>query len=414
MTQPGLIVLMIDGVSADHIATELPRLPHLAALAQRGFQVHSLGVEVCGTSLPGRTSILTGAPAEVSGIYGNNIWDGRQFRYAHPDDVRIPTLPQLAGQAGLDTAVLGFGMVRPEDAAAFARPWWIGSMLQRARDAQPVPATEGWLRVLEQPQSERLTQLWQTQGLATPDTLLPAQTDPNARFLLAERWVFDTVAAVAQSNQRPQLIMAEFLMTDAVQHRLGYKSPLAHWAVRYADDLLGGLLQKLRESHLEEAYNIVVLSDHGHDRIDLAIHPEVVLPQFTWQCEGSMLHLAYTSQQQMEEASRRLAEYGVIAWDNQHIPAEFRKQVAAFLAPDGYAFEYDPASLATEAVGPAAAISSHGLRPGHPGDHRFLIAAGPDIARRKLEYAPANSVAPTLGRLLGLSHPGWAASNLFE
>jgi multidrug transporter EmrE-like cation transporter len=30
----------------------------------------------------------------VHGIYGNVIWDGERFRYANPDDVRVPTLPR--------------------------------------------------------------------------------------------------------------------------------------------------------------------------------------------------------------------------------------------------------------------------------------------------------------------------------
>ena len=85
-----LIVLMIDGVSAEYFATSRGRLPHLSALAKRGLVVNDLRSEVLGTSLPGRTSILTGATADVSGIYGNKIWDTHRqdFRYANPYDVR--------------------------------------------------------------------------------------------------------------------------------------------------------------------------------------------------------------------------------------------------------------------------------------------------------------------------------------
>ncbi len=78
-----LIVYMIDGVAAEHYASDHKRLPHFAALENRGFRVENLRAEALGTSLPGRTSMLTGVTADVSGVYGNKIWDGAgAFRYA--------------------------------------------------------------------------------------------------------------------------------------------------------------------------------------------------------------------------------------------------------------------------------------------------------------------------------------------
>jgi hypothetical protein len=56
--------------------------------------------------------------ADVSGVWGNIIYDGSRFRYAHLDDVRVPTLPKQAMDAGKDVAVIGFGMIRPKDAAS--------------------------------------------------------------------------------------------------------------------------------------------------------------------------------------------------------------------------------------------------------------------------------------------------------
>jgi predicted AlkP superfamily pyrophosphatase or phosphodiesterase len=97
-----LIVVMIDGVSADYFATDRGRLPHLSALASRGLVVNNLHAEVLGTSLPGRTSMLTGMTADVSGVYGNKIWDSkrREFRYATPYDIRVPTIPGARKRPG--------------------------------------------------------------------------------------------------------------------------------------------------------------------------------------------------------------------------------------------------------------------------------------------------------------------------
>lgn len=51
-----LIVVLIDGVSADYFAGDRERLPHPEALARGGILVDRMRPEVCGTSLPGRGS----------------------------------------------------------------------------------------------------------------------------------------------------------------------------------------------------------------------------------------------------------------------------------------------------------------------------------------------------------------------
>ena len=139
-----LIVVMIDGLSADYFLNHKTQLPFLSRLADEGTWVQRLSAVQPATSLPGRTSMMTGTDAATHGIWGNTIWDGEQFRYATPDDVRVPTLPKLAMNEGFDTAVLGFGMIRSEDAHVFHHAWWTGEMVQRARDNQPIPAHEGW------------------------------------------------------------------------------------------------------------------------------------------------------------------------------------------------------------------------------------------------------------------------------
>ncbi|MEX2534445.1 MAG: alkaline phosphatase family protein [Trueperaceae bacterium] len=155
---PRLIIVMIDGVSAGYVDRRRRNLPNLEVLAKRGLYLKRIAADVPGTSLPGRTSIVTGVPASEHGVFGNMIWDGQRFRYANPDDVRVPTLPRAAMDAGLRSAVVGFGMIRPEDATHFMGPWWANEMLQRARDEAPVPADESWLRTSRQQDS---TGVWQ-------------------------------------------------------------------------------------------------------------------------------------------------------------------------------------------------------------------------------------------------------------
>lgn len=414
-----LIVLMLDGISADSFARRRAHMPHLAELAASGLVVERLGAEVCGTSFPGRTSILTGVPAAVSGIYGNAIWDGTAFRHATPDDVRVETLPARAQLAGKDTAVIGFGMVRPEDVRVFEGPWWAGTFLQRSRDINPVASPSGWLRVAQH-RSERLVQVLQGGGLERAPLPEAESTDRFTRAAVGDARIMDAAAALATSAHPPEVIFTEVLLPDTAQHYAGYDSALALWSFAYADALVGGLLQRLRAAGLEERYNLALLSDHGHGPIEKALRPEAIIPGAIFQTEGSMLHVVPRDRAEEERVTAALAEHGAIPYPAQHLPADQREQVRSYLAPDGYSFEYDPLQPSAEPVAAPRLRSSHGLRPGHPRDERFMVLAGPDVPRLRLERAAAVQVAPTLAALLGLSltdfpgeallEPGWSAA----
>lgn len=409
-----LIVLMVDGVAADHYAQDRGRFPHFAALEARGFRIERLHAEVLGTSLPGRVSMLTGVTADISGVYANKIWDGARFRYANPDDVRVPTLPARAQAAGKTAGIIGFGMVRPEDAAVYRAPWWSGTFLQRARDAAPEPADVAWLRVAMRTGDPVLERACARAGI--PDTLpmLDVSTDSGRTFfgILADHTIVDWVGALAASPDAPDLIMAEFLMTDMIQHYSGYRSEMAQWITMQADLALGKLLQRLRLAGVEDQWNIAVMSDHGHSAVETALQPAVVIPGVTVQCEGGMLLVAPKDADELHRVTEALAAYGVEPYPNTCIPADHRDQVAVFVAPPGMTFENEDASI-TEPIARPKAISSHGMRPGHPGDDRFALFAGPDVPRGQIARADAVKVAPTLAKLLGLPLDDFPAQPVF-
>ncbi len=411
-----LIVLMLDGVSADYFATCRGRLPNLSALAERGFVVEKLHAEVCGTSLPGRTSMMTGVTADVSGVYGNQIWDGKQWRYANPYDIRVPTLPARAKTAGLDVAVLGFGMIRPEDTTIFRYPWWVGAFIQRARDTQPVPAGDGWLRcVTYRNPDARFEQTMSAAGVPAtwPELQNKSQTEGMFSGILSDQYAFNWVGALAAADDSPDLIVSEVLITDTLQHYTGYKSDMSHWACAYVDMLVGIVVERLRSAGKLDSYNIAVMSDHGHSPITLALHPEVIIPGVNFLCEGSMLHVIPRNEGEAGYITERLATYNVLPYNSNHIPIEYRHLIKTFVAPEAAAFEYDAEKPATDPTGTPNAISSHGIRPGLPGDDRFCVFAGPDVPRDVTAEAKAVQIAPTLAALLGLPLDNFPAAPIF-
>jgi predicted AlkP superfamily pyrophosphatase or phosphodiesterase len=409
-----LIVLMVDGVSAEHYMLDRGRFPHFAALEAQGFRVERLKSEVLGTSLPGRTSMLTGATADVSGVYGNKIWDGERFRYASPADVRVPTLPARAKAAGRDVAVVGFGMIQPEDASLFHTPWWIGAFVQRARDVTPEPAEAAWQRVALHQPGERFTSACAAAGIPATLPQIDVSTAEGRLFfgILADHTVADWVGALAASDTPPDLIMAEFLSTDAVQHLMGYRHEMSHWSVAQADLALGKIMQRLRAAGTLEEWNFAVMSDHGHSAVHTALHPAVIIPGVRVQCEGGSLLVAPHSPEELAEAAEKLAAYGVEPYPNDCIPPELRDQVYVFVAPEGISFEDDNPNE-TEPTGKPGSISTHGLKPGMPGDDRFALFMGPDVPLGRADSGTAAQVAPTLAAILGLDIADYPAAPLF-
>lgn len=410
-----LIIIMIDGVSADYFARHRARLPHLNALAEQGLVIERLGSIMPGTSLPGRTTILTGDLAHQHGVYGNVIWDGERFRYANPDDVRSTTLTRLAMEAGLDVAVTGYGMVRPEDATVFHHAWWANEMLQRARDREPIAADEGWLRTSRhQDPTGRLAAL-QKNGF--PDAIPDAYAGDAFNYFMSELTGDQTMmawtAGLATSQQAPDLIVTEILTPDSVQHKAGYESLFAHWSIAYSDALVGSLIKKLEQAGRLEDYALAVLSDHGHANVHTAIHYDVLLPNLSCESEGGTLFVAVKNQSELANATAILGEHGVEPWDSEHIVPEYREVIATFVAPAGSSFERNPKDQAPAPTGTPRNRSMHGFKPGTPGDDRFAVFWGKGIAGGTVAKADPLQITPSFAKILGLPLTLYFAEPLF-
>ncbi len=394
---------MIDGVSADYFAKHRKRLPFLADLAQKGLVVNRLSSVVPATSLPGRTTMMTGTTCDAHGIWGNTIWDGERFRYATPDDVKGLTLPKQAKDAGLDVAVVGFGMVRPEDTQVFHHAWWVGEMVQRGRDDTPIPAAEGWLRTSRHKDaSGRLAALVE-QGYpdGIPSAYSPSENPQLTYFsaeLAGDSVMMQWVAGLACSEQAPDLIVTEIMTPDSVQHVAGYESHESHWSVAYSDALVGQLVKQLEVAGVND-YNLAIMSDHGHSSVETALNPMKIIPDATYACECAWLYVHYKSEAELADITEKLAAYDIELYANEQVVPEFKASIATFIAPEGAAFEN---SETTEAVGAPVYTSSHGFRPGTLGDDRFCIFSGPDFSPQVIEEADALQITPTLAKLLAL------------
>ncbi|NRA19554.1 MAG: alkaline phosphatase family protein [Oceanospirillaceae bacterium] len=406
-----LILIMVDGISSEHFQRIRHQLPHLDQLAKQGTYIKALTPETCGTSFPGRTSMIVGRPASEHGIYGNRIWDGEVFRWSNPYDVRTETLASLTKNAGGDVVNMGFGMVRPEDCNLYVSPWWVEHVGSNTADGSPHPANQNWsMRSRNLDPQQRLAAL----GLDANNIVNPCTNNSQVLSLgiLADYQLLEMAAHVIAANP-PDLLMLEVAITDYFLHEYGAANPITEMSLRTADAQIGTLLERLRQSGQLDQYNFAIMSDHGHHLMRDCIHCDVLLPEgCRWSSEGSMLFVAPRSSEERETVTQILLEQGMEVWSEPLLPDALKNEILVFSCPEGLYISFEKDSQNTgEVNGISHYQSNHGMRPGTKEDYRFCIFAGPNVPQQQIEFAQAIQVAPTMAAIMGVATP-WSAQSL--
>jgi Type I phosphodiesterase / nucleotide pyrophosphatase len=191
------VIISIDGLRPDLLARAEVR--NLRWLMRSGsFSLWAATVPVAVT-LPSHTSMLTGVRPEVHGVTWNGDKPG-----AYP---RVPTLFQLARQAGLTTA-MATGKTKFSALAAPASLDW--SSIRAAGDRQVTDEAIGILR-----------------------------------------------------RHRPNLLFVHLPGPDVAGHTYGWGSPQQIDAVQHADAQVGRLLDTLSDLGLTDSTFLLVSADHG-------------------------------------------------------------------------------------------------------------------------------------------------------
>lgn len=407
MSRNKLLMIMIDGVSADYFEAHKQRLPYLSRLAETGYQVKRMKSPVPATSMPGRASLLSGVSADRHGVFGNRVLRGRRFSPADSEDMRVPTIASLASSAGLDVACIGHALVRPDDVSLYVPPCWM-----RGPGFTKIRATgETWSLLQMKDPLQRLA------GVSLPSLekqAIATESMGFSEYLIADQLIIGAAANLLRSASSPDVILTEINVTDVAQHIFGYESEQAHFAVAFADSLVGLCLDSLHQSHRDNEYVVAIVSDHGHAPISKTIYVDRIIPEFVSNAEGSTLHVIVDSSVERAEVERKLAAFGAEVWNGSHLPPELRDRVTTFVAPDGHDFGNAPTDTPEGAgIGGSYYKSMHGLRPGNPADDRFCLFFGPRVPDGVVESADAESFAPTMATLLDLPPASFPGRPLF-
>lgn len=408
MMSKKLILIMIDGVSADYFETHRKRLPYLCQLADNGYRVKRMKSPVPAVSMPGRASLLTGLAADRHGIYGNRLLQDGRFSPADAKDIRVPTIATLASSAGLDVACIGHALIQPDDVSLYVPPCWM-----RGASFTKVTATGRDVSLLQiKDPLQRLA------GVPWPfgdNAATLSEPMGVSEYLLADQQIVGAAAALLRSDSAPDVIITEINVTDTAQHFFGYESEQAHFAAAFADSLVGLCLDGLRQSKTDDQYNFAIVSDHGHEAITKTIYIDRLIPDLVCDAEGSTVHVFVDSASERSDAEARFSSLGAVALDRSYLPAELRDRLVSFAAPAGYNFATAPNDTPADMlVGTSYYKSMHGLQPGNPADDRFCLFFGPDVPNGIIEGADAESFAPTVSALLDLPLASFPGRPLFR
>lgn len=368
--QPPLLLISIDGFHPDYLDRALT--PTLQALADAGVRARWMTPSFPSKTFPNHYTLVTGLVPDHHGIIDNTMSDDTIGRFSIRD-------PKAVGDSR----------------------WWQGEPIwATARRAGLRTAAMFW------PGSEAEI------GGIRPDewSAYDASITSNERIDRVLSWLD------RPPRRRPQLILTYLDDVDITGHRHGPESPQVDAALVRVDAALLRLVDGLRTRGLDDAVNIVIVSDHGMATLEPG--REIVLEDLidpTW-VEivnlGEITSLRPRSGHEDEVAAALATpRIGITCHHRDRLPAAWRfgrhARVPAFvcLLDEGWRIRrrerFNPWQQMAEAN-----LGSHGFDPELPSMRALFVAHGPAFESGQLVEPFQNiHVYPLLVRLLGIQGP---------
>lgn len=229
-----LILVSLDGFRWDYLDKFKAQTPHLNQLAAQGVHMERLIPVFPSLTFPNHYTIVTGLYPEHHGIVNNRMYDPNFHATFNIFDSPGPTEGRWWG----------------------GEPIWVTAIKQgRLADCMFWPGSEaaiGGIRPTE----------WRTFDMkTTPDEVV----DTGLSWL-------------AQTNERPSLLTLYFHEVDTESHHHGVESAQVAKAVPEMDQAVGRLMDGLHRLQLDDAANVIIVSDHG--MTDLSTNRVIALSDY--------------------------------------------------------------------------------------------------------------------------------------
>ena len=424
--RPPVVVLSIDGLSPDYVLAADRyglKIPELRRLLAEGAHASAVEGVLPTVTYPSHTTLVTGVSPAKHGIYYNNTFDplARNLDgwYWYAEDLRVPTLWDAAGKAGLVTASVDWPVTVGANITYRIVQYW-------RTDIPDAPDDAKLARVLSTPglldEAERAVGRYPS-GYAY-------DVAADTRRAAFSEWLLET--------KRPALHLAYFSGLDEELHESGPGSPKTLAAIERLDALVGRVRAAALRSGGGRAV-FAVASDHGHARTDRELRLNEALRQaglilldgrgkptdwkaIAWGSGGSSAIMLKDPHD--EDTRRRVAAVleRVGALPGSPIervldPAEARAAGgfpdAAFVVAVKSDFSISD-RMEEPLVGPTLPVGEHGHLPGNRAMDAVFLVVGPGVpAGRDLGRIDMRDVAPTLAELLGVPLPQAEGHSVF-
>lgn len=423
-----VVLLSIDGLKPDYV-TEADRhglrLPELRRLARDGaFATGVRGVTPTVT-YPSHTTLVTGVSPSVHGILNNSPFDPMGTNangwYWYAEDIRVPTLWDAAGQAGLVTANVDWPVTVGARVRYSIVQFW------RAPVAAPPGSLEDHklLRALSTP--GLLDEAERALGAYPAGYRYTAPDDERRAAFVA--WMIDA--------KRPDLLTAYFAALDEAQHEHGPYHPATFAALEALDPLVGRV-RAAAERAWGGRFVLAVASDHGHIRTERAVHVNAVLRgaglidvnergavtgwrAFAWNAGGSAAIVLHNPDDREALARARDAAAGLQADPSHPIDRVLEGDAvrtsggfsgAALVVGLAAGFRTGGALAGPSVTAVPAPGGTHGFLPGSPDMDASFFIVGEGVPRgRSLGTIDMRDIAPTLAAKLGVLLPAAEGRN---
>ena len=407
-----VIVISLDGFPA--YMFEDPRLPAptLLRMMREGASAKGMTIVNPTVTWPNHTTLSTGVPPIKHGVLFNGLLVVEPGKAAHveprsrADLVRVPTVNDVAHQAGLKTAQVDW------------IPWQTGGTIDWAFEEGPNPKG-----LIEQ---EMIAA-----GLASGQDF-----EEFKKGNIQWRDMMWTRAAVhILKTHRPNLMYFHLLNIDATHHRYGPRTPAGISAIALADARVGELLAALDQSGLRDQATVIVVSDHGFKGTKRSIRPNAALAKEGYiRVEGGKITMAtasvvpeggtamvYLRTPEAVAASAKIKELlgSLEGVDRVVEPRGFpalgmplpkdNPQMADLIlvAKPTYGFAGQAEGEPVVDVAEGMTIGMHGYIADDPDMNALFIAWGRGIRKGiRIESLRNVDVAPTVAELLGLTLDG--------
>jgi hypothetical protein len=403
-----VVMISIDGLKPSTYTQAGPsKVPTLRRLAREGAYADGVvGVEPTVT-YPSHTTMITGVPPAVHGIYNNRIFDpeGRSNGawYWYSRDIRVPTLPGVVKALGGSTAAISWPVTVDAD---------IDYLVPEYPSLMTHPKGLDLLRALSHPR--HLLDTFEANGASISWPM----TDRDRVEVAA--WILQTY--------RPHLMLLHIFETDDTEHEFGPDTPEALATIEEADTNVKRIVDAVTAGGLRDRTDIVIVSDHGFlpvarqlqlnfafkqagllevDKSDRVVHWDA----YFYGAGGSGFVILNKPGDPalrdrvagiLKDIAANPANGILTVWnegDLHRMGAEPRASFGIDMK-DGFYTGGGHDSLMKQ----AAAMGGHGYAPDRPPLHASLIMAGPDVGTPgSLGIVRMTRIGPTVASWFGLA-----------